>query len=62
MLKMINSTHNHSFNLVDAHSVLRRFVMTKKIKNDIFRQLIVQIAFFQMLSTFRIANFIIDID
>jgi hypothetical protein len=62
MLKVINSTHIHFFSLIDAYFVLRRLVMTKKIKSDISRQLIIQIALSQMFLTLRIANFIIDID
>jgi hypothetical protein len=41
LLKMKNSNYNHSFNLADAHSILRKMTMTFEVKNEIFRQLIV---------------------
>jgi hypothetical protein len=59
-LKVINSRHNHFFSLVDAHFVLRKMTMTFEIKNEIFRQLIVQIASSQIISNLRITDSIID--
>jgi hypothetical protein len=61
-LKVINSRHNHFFSLVDAHLVLRKMTMTFEIKNEISRQLIVQIASSQIISSLRIINFILDWD
>jgi hypothetical protein len=41
IFKIKNWKHNHAFIIVDAHSVLRRMTMTREIRNEIFRQLIV---------------------
>ncbi len=60
-LKMINLRHNHSANLVDAHSVLRRFVMIAKTKSEIFRQVTVQIALSQILFNLKIFDSIASV-
>ena len=54
-LKMKNLEHNHRSSLIEAHSTLRRVTMTNR-KDEITRQLIVRIRFFNVLSFFRIAN------
>jgi hypothetical protein len=57
-LKMINDQHNHSFTLVDAHSVQRKIALTSEIRNDIAKQLRVQTKSFQILSSLRIFDLI----
>jgi hypothetical protein len=51
-----NFEHNHAFSIVDAHSALRKMIMTSKIKNEIFRQLIVQIALSKILFSLRLSH------
>jgi hypothetical protein len=51
-----NSKHNHAFIIVDAHSVLRRMTMTREIKNEIFKQMIVQITSREILSSLRLSH------
>ncbi len=51
-----NSEHNHAFSVVDAHSALRKMIMTSKIRSEIFRQLIVQIALSKILSSLRLSH------
>ncbi len=53
---MKNSKHNHAFIIVDAHSVLRKLAMTREIRNEIFRQMIVQITSHEILSSFRLSH------
>jgi head-tail adaptor len=57
-LKMINDQHNHSFIFADAHSVQRKIALTSEIRNDIAKQLRVQTKSSQILSSFRIFDFI----
>jgi hypothetical protein len=59
---MKNSNHNHSFSLADAHSMLRKMTMTSEIKSEISRQLIVQIASSQILSSLRVEDSITEFD
>jgi hypothetical protein len=47
--------HNHAFIIVDAHSVLKRMTMTREIKNEIFRQMIVQITSREILFNLRLS-------
>jgi adenosyl cobinamide kinase/adenosyl cobinamide phosphate guanylyltransferase len=46
-----NSKHNHAFIIIDAHLVLKRMIMTREIKIEIFKQMIVQITFRKILSS-----------
>ncbi len=39
-----NEDHNHASSMLDAHSVLRRMIMTREIKSEIKRQLKVQMS------------------
>ncbi len=50
-----NLQHNHAFIIVDAHSVLKRMTMTREIKNEIFRQMIVQITSREILFNLRLS-------
>ncbi len=36
IFEMKNSKHNHAFIIVDVYSVLKKLVMTREIKNEIF--------------------------
>ena len=56
-IEVSNLEHNHDLFLIEAHLTLRKIVL-KKHKNDITRQLIVQIKFFNVLLFLRIANFV----
>jgi hypothetical protein len=51
-----NLEHNYAFSIVDAHLALRKMIMTSKIRNEIFRQLIVQIASFKIMSSLRLSH------
>ncbi len=51
-----NFEHNHAFSVVDAHSALRKMIMTSKIRSEIFRQLIVQIALSKILFSLRLSH------
>jgi hypothetical protein len=53
---MKNSKHNHAFIIVDAHSALRRLAMTREIKNEIFRQMIVQITSHEILFSLHLSH------
>jgi hypothetical protein len=59
---MIKSNHNHSFILVDAHSILRKMIMISEIKNDIFRQLNVQISSAKVFFALRVFDSIIEVN
>ena len=51
----MNSKHNYIFsNIFKTHSVLKRFAMTSEIRNEMIRQLIIQIAFFKVLAVMRV--------
>lgn len=59
-LKIINFEHNHIVNnILNAHFVLKRFAIISKIRNEIIRQLIIQIVFFKILVAMRINDFIV---
>jgi hypothetical protein len=62
IFKIKHFEHNHAFSLVDAHSTLRKMIMTSKIRNEIFKQLIVQIASFKILFTLRLSHADADTD
>ncbi len=51
-----NFEHNHAFSIVDAHSALRKMIMTSKVRSEIFRQLIVQPASFKILFSLRLSH------
>jgi hypothetical protein len=51
-----NSEHNHVSIIVDVHSVLRRLAMTREIRNEIFRQMIVQITSHEILFSLRLSH------
>jgi hypothetical protein len=51
-----NSKHNHVFIIVDAHLVLKRMIMTREIKNEIFRQIIIQITSREILFNLRLSH------
>ncbi len=51
-----NAKHNHAFIIVDAHSVLRRMTMTQEIRNEIFRQMTVQITSREILFNLRFSH------
>ncbi len=51
-----NFEHNHVFSVIDVHSALRKMIMTSKIKSEIFRQFIVQIAFSKILFSLRLSH------
>ncbi len=59
---MKNEEHNHASSIFDAHSVLRRMTMTREIKSEIRRQLIVQtvsekiIFFIRLFENFNFAD------
>jgi uncharacterized protein YjbI with pentapeptide repeats len=59
---MKNEEHNHASSISDAHSVLRRMTMTREIKSEIRRQLIVQtvsekiIFFIRLFENFNFAD------
>ncbi len=59
---MKNEEHNHASSILDAHSVLRRMTMTREIKSEIRKQLIVQtmsekiIFFIRLLENFNFAD------
>jgi hypothetical protein len=59
LLKVINDQHNHEAIIVDFHSTQRKITMIAEIWNDISRQLQVQTKSSQILSNFRILDFII---
>jgi hypothetical protein len=59
LLKIVNFNHNHSFSLVEAHSIHRKIAM-KEIQNEINRQLRVQITSVKILINFRIIDLVID--
>jgi hypothetical protein len=61
-LKIINDQHNHSFILIDSHSAQRKIALTDEIRNDISRQLKIQIAFSQIFTSFRILNLTIEVN
>jgi hypothetical protein len=61
-LKIVKSNHNHSSTLAETHSTLRKIVMTSKIKNEISRQLTIQIFASKILLNIRISNSIIDVN
>ncbi len=54
--EMKNSKHNHAFIIVDNHSALRRLTMTREIRNEIFKQMIVQITFHEILFSLRLSH------
>jgi hypothetical protein len=54
--EMRNSKHNHPFIIVDAYSVLRRLTMTREIRNEIFKQMIVQITSHEILFSLRLSH------
>ncbi len=54
--EMKNSKHNHAFIIVDAHSVLKRLIMTRESRNEIFKQMIVQITFHEILFSLRLSH------
>ena len=54
ILKIVISQHNHESIIADAHSILRRMIITSQIRSDVTRQLIVQTASFKILFTLRI--------
>lgn len=58
LLKVINDNHNHDSTLADVYSVQQKLIMNEKICNEIFRQSKIQIRSFQILSSFRMSNFI----
>jgi hypothetical protein len=53
-LKIINLAHNHDFNFVDSHFILRKLIMTSEIKSQISRQIAVQITSFKIIFSLRI--------
>jgi hypothetical protein len=57
---MINSAHNHQSILAKSHAVLRKIAIIKEIKKNVSRQLIVQIALFQILCILRVDSNIIN--
>ncbi len=62
IFEMKNEEHNHASSISDAHSVLRRMTMTREIKSEIRRQLIVQtmsekiIFFIRLFENFNFAD------
>ena len=61
-LKIKNSRHNHDATLAETHPVHRKNAMNEKIRTEIFRQLIVQQTFFQILSSFCVLDSMIEIN
>ena len=55
-LEVVKSTHNHASTLAGAHPALRKLAMTKEVKSEISRALIVQTAPFKILSSLRVAD------
>jgi hypothetical protein len=62
LLKMINKKDNHSSSLVEAHSALRRMIMTEKVVSDIFRQLTVQISTTNVIFSLRVLDMNANLD
>ena len=61
-LKVANSSHNHSFILIEAHSVHRRMIMNANMQSEVTRQLIVQVASAKILVSLRVSDSVIDVD
>jgi hypothetical protein len=61
-LKMIKLNHNHFFTFVDAHSILRKMIIISEIKNDISRQLNVQISSAKVLFALRIFDSVNEVN
>ena len=59
---MIDKIYNHAASLTDVHSAFKKIAMTKKIKNEMFRTLQIQISFVRILSNFRVFDSMIEID
>ena len=59
---MINETHNHELNLIDAHSMLRRITLIDEIKIDIIRVFVIQTIPAKILISLRISNSIIEMN
>jgi hypothetical protein len=53
-LKIVNERYSHSIIFVNAHSAHRKIVMNVKMKNEIFRTLIVQIRSSQIIFALRV--------
>ncbi len=62
VLKVVDFRHNHEASLAKAHSVLRRLTMISEMRNDISRQLIVQMTSTKILSSLQISNFTTEIN
>ena len=54
--------HNHKITLSEFHSIHRKIVMIKKIKNEITRNLKINVKSFHILFNLRISEFIIKND
>jgi hypothetical protein len=62
MLKVIDFRHNHEAFFAEAHSVLRRLAMISEMRNDISRQLTVQMTSTKIVSNLQIFDLTTEIN
>ncbi len=61
-MKIVNERHNHSIIFVDAHSAHKKILMNEKMKNEIFKALIVQIKLSQIIFALRVLDSMTDVN
>ena len=58
---MMKKNHNHTATLADAHSTHRKIAMTNAMKNEISRNLRIQISFTRIIFNLRVTDSITEI-
>ncbi len=61
-LKIVNVKHNHLVIFVDFHSTHKKLAIIKKMKNEIFKTLIIQIRSSQILFALRVLDSMTNIN